>query len=85
MMIAYRLEFECTNNITEYEDLVQGLRKAVDMGDKEIECVGDSKIIVKQVHNQIHCLSLCLVNYQKLIKDMTNSFFAFNIRYVPRS
>ena len=41
-MITCKLEFECTNNITEYEDLVQGLRKAVDMGDKEIECVGDS-------------------------------------------
>ena len=84
-MITCRLEFECTNNMAEYEDLVQGLRKAIDMGAKAIECVGDSGIIVKQVHNQIHCLSPRLVNYQILIKDMTNSFSAFNIRFVPRS
>ena len=55
------------------------------MGAKAIECVGDSKIIVKQVHNQIHCLSPRLVNYQKLISDMINSFSEFNIKFVPRS
>ena len=55
------------------------------MGAKAIECVGDSEIIVKQVHNQIHFLSPRLVNYQRLIRDMNNSFSAFNIKYVPRS
>ena len=84
-MIACRLEFECTNNVAEYEALVQGLRKAIDMGAEEIDLVGDSKIIVKQVRNQIHCLSPRLVNYQRLIRDMTNSFSTFNIKYVPRS
>jgi ribonuclease HI len=29
--IACRLEFECTNNTAEYEALLQGLRKALDM------------------------------------------------------
>ena len=84
-MISCRLEFECTNNMAEYEALFQGLVKAIDMGAKAIECVGDSEIIVKQVRNQIHCLSPHLVNYQRLIRDMTSSFSAFNIRYVPRS
>ena len=84
-MIACNLEFECTHNVAEYKALVQGLRKAIDMGAKAIECIGDSEIIVKQVHNQIHCLSPCLVNYQRLIRDMTNSFLAFNIKSVPRS
>ena len=76
-MIACRLEFECTNNVAEYNALVQGLRKDVDMGAKAIECVRDSEIIVKQVRNQIHCLSPHLVNYQRLIQDMTNYFSAF--------
>ena len=71
--------------VAEYKDLVQGLRKAIDMGAKAIECVGDSEIIVKQVQNQIHCLSPHLVNYKRLIRDMTIYFSAFNIRSVPRS
>ena len=36
IMITCRLEFECTNNMVEYEALVQGLRKAIDMGAKAI-------------------------------------------------
>ena len=46
-MIACRLEFECSNNIAEYMALVQGLIKAIDMGAKDIECVGESNILVK--------------------------------------
>ena len=32
--VACRLEFECTNNIVEYEALIQGLKKAIDLGEK---------------------------------------------------
>ena len=74
IMISCRLEFECTNNVAEYEALFQGLRKASDFGAQVIECYGDSKIIVKQVRNKIHCISPHLVNYHKLVWDMTNSF-----------
>ena len=69
----------------EYESLVQGLKKAIDLGADIIQCYDDSKIIVKHVRNQIHCLAPHLLNYKKLVRDMTNSFQALNIRYVPRS
>ena len=55
------------------------------MGGKVIECVGDSEIIVKQERNEIHFLSPHLINFQKLIRDLTNSFLALNIKSVPRS
>ena len=55
------------------------------MGVEIIQCYGDTKIILKLVRNQIHCLSPRLLNYQKLVRDMTNSFKSFNIKYVPRS
>jgi hypothetical protein len=32
--LSYRLEFECTNNIVEYEALVQGLKKSLDLNIK---------------------------------------------------
>jgi hypothetical protein len=31
ILIACRLEFQCTNNIVEYKSLIQGLKKEVDM------------------------------------------------------
>ena len=41
-LIACRLEFECTNNIDEYEALLQGLRKALDLKIKNLIVFGDS-------------------------------------------
>jgi hypothetical protein len=63
-MIACRLEFQCTNNIVEYDALIQCLRKAIDLKVKKSKPFGDSEIIVKQVRNCIHYISNHLKNYQ---------------------
>ena len=60
--ISFRLEIECTNNTTEYEALLQGLRKTLDMEMQNLIVFGDLEIVVKQVRNEIHCLSLHLKN-----------------------
>jgi ribonuclease HI len=46
-LISCHLEFECTNNIVEYEALVQGLKKAIDLKVKCLRVFGDSEIIVR--------------------------------------
>jgi hypothetical protein len=46
-LIACRLEFECTNNTVEYEALLQGLRKALDMNIQNLVVFGDSEIVVR--------------------------------------
>ena len=56
--LSCRLEFECTNNTTEYEALVQGLKKAI-----ELKVYGDSEIVVKQIRNKIHYISPHLKAY----------------------
>ena len=63
-MIPCHLEFECTNNVAEYETLVQGLRKELDLKVKCIEIFGDSQIVTRQVTNSIKCTSNHLKNYQ---------------------
>ena len=47
--ISCRLEFECTDNIAEYEALVQGLRKSIELKVENLKVYGDSEIIVKQI------------------------------------
>ena len=63
--IACRLQFNCTNNTVEYEALIQGLKKAIDLDIKVLIAYGDSEIIVRQARNSIHCLSEHLQNYQR--------------------
>jgi ribonuclease HI len=83
-LIACRLEFECTNNTAEYEALLQGLRKALDMNVQNLTVFGDSEIIVRQVKNSIHCLSPHLKSYQTEVWNLMNKFVAFNINSIPR-
>ena len=47
--LSCRLEFECTNNIAEYQALVQGLRKVIELKVENMKVYGDSEIIVKQI------------------------------------
>ena len=45
---------------------------------------GDSEIIVKQIRNQIHCISPHLKSYQSEVWDLLKKFEAFNIVSIPR-
>ena len=38
-----------TNNVAEYRALVEGLRKAVELGVSELEVVSDSELLVRQM------------------------------------
>ena len=58
------MEFSCTNNTVEYEALIQGLKKAIDLNIKELIAYGDYEIIVRQVRNSIHYLYKHLQSYQ---------------------
>jgi ribonuclease HI len=49
--LSYRMEFETTNNIAEYEALVLGLRVAKDMAIDFLVVFGDFELVINQVRN----------------------------------
>ena len=48
-LFSYKLYFDCTNNVTEYEALVLGLRVLKNINAKTIYIYGDSKLVIKKV------------------------------------
>jgi ribonuclease HI len=80
-LLTCRLEFECTNNVAEYEALLQGLKKALDMRIQNLIVFGDSG----KVRNSIHCLTPHLKCYQSEVWSLINQFSAFNINSIHRS
>lgn len=80
-----RLEFECTNNTVEYETLLQGLRKALDLKVKHIKVFGDSEVIVHQVNNAIHCNLGHLKGYQHEVWKLKALSDSFEIVAIPRN
>jgi hypothetical protein len=45
--LSYKLEFDTTNNVAEYEALVLGMRDAKEMGVKEMVVFGDAELIIQ--------------------------------------
>ena len=82
--ISCRLEFDCTNNTVEYEALVQGLKKAIELKVKNMKVYGDSEIVINQIRNKSHWISLHLKAYQNEVWELLTNFDAFNIFSIPR-
>jgi ribonuclease HI len=83
--LSYKLEFETTNNVAEYEALVLGLRAAKDMGIKEISMFGDAELVVNQVINIYQAKHPRLRSYRNEVWDLIDNFFlAFNISFISR-
>jgi ribonuclease HI len=83
--LSFKLEFETTNNVAEYEALILGLRAAKDMGIEEISVFGDAELIVQQIRNIYQAKHPRLRSYRNEVWDLVDSFFsAFNISFIPR-
>ncbi|MDY6775168.1 MAG: ribonuclease HI family protein [Halobacteria archaeon] len=75
---------KATNNEAEYTALLMGLREAKRRGFDEVEAVGDSQLIVKQVRGDWNCNSENLKPLYDEVRELADSFDSFEIRHVPR-
>jgi hypothetical protein len=50
-----RLHFPTSNNMAEYEALVNGSRIAVKLGVQRLDARGDSQLVIEQVMKNSHC------------------------------
>jgi ribonuclease HI len=83
--LSYKLEFETTNNVAEYEALVLGMRAAKEMGIREMAVFGDAELIIQQVRNVYQAKHPRLRSYRNEVWYLIDNFFsAFNISFVPR-
>ena len=83
--LSYKLEFEATNNVAEYEALVLGLRVAKEMGIEGVAVFGDAELIIQQVKNAYQTKHPRLRTYKEEVWDLIDNFFlAFNISFIPR-
>jgi ribonuclease HI len=81
--LSYKLEFDTTNNISEYEALLLGLKAAKNMGIDKIYVFGDSELIIHQIKNIYQTKQQRLKQYRNEVWDFVdNLFLAFNITFV---
>jgi ribonuclease HI len=81
---AIQLKFLATNNIVEYEGLVNGLRLAKDLGIRWLFIRGDSQLVAKQVQKECDCNNDIMPEYLVEVCRMEKFFDRFEVRYVSR-
>ena len=81
---AYRIEFDASNNVVEYEALLLGLEIAKDMYIKVLSIKGDLDLIVSQVNNVFACKCGRLKKYRNVVWDTIEYFSALDLMVVPR-
>ena len=76
---SFRLEFEATNNVAEYEALLLGLEIAWDQKIKCVSVIGDSYLIVSHMKNQFAAKNNRLRDCRNVVWDTIEMFEVFAI------
>jgi ribonuclease HI len=76
---------KATNNVAEYRALLLGLAKARELGADEIEVIGDSELIAKQIQGLYKVKHEAMKPLFLEAKEAIKNFKAFSIRTVPRA
>jgi len=75
---------KATNNVAEYRALLLGLERASERGAREVEVVGDSELVVRQVQGDYKVKDEALKGlYAKVVKALAG-FDRWSIRHVRR-
>ena len=73
-----------TNNVAEYRALLLGIEMAAALGASELELVGDSELIVRQVEGKYKVKDAALRDLHTEVKRALEPFESWSIRHVRR-
>ena len=73
-----------TNNVAEYRALLLGIELAATLGAHELELVGDSELIVKQVKGEYKVKDATMRDLHAEVKRALHDFDRWSIRHVRR-
>ncbi|HEX5226054.1 MAG TPA: ribonuclease HI family protein [Solirubrobacteraceae bacterium] len=74
-----------TNNVAEYRALLLGLARARELGADEVEVLGDSELVVKQVQGVYKVRHAAMRPLHAEALAALRSFSSWSIRAVPRA
>ncbi|KAL0293629.1 UNVERIFIED_CONTAM: Ribonuclease HI [Sesamum angustifolium] len=84
MEFAIKFDFKASNNETEYEALVLGMRMALDAGALHLIAYCDSQMIVKQVSGEYEANEESMIQYLQQIEELKTKFKSFQLQQIQR-
>jgi ribonuclease HI len=79
-----RLHFLASNNVVEYEALVNGLRIAVELGVQCLDAHGDSQLVIDQVMKNSHYRDQKMEAYCDEVRRLEDMFYGLKLNHVAR-
>jgi ribonuclease HI len=79
-----RLHFPASNNVAEYEALVNGLRIAIELGVLRLDARGDSQLVIDQVMENSHCRDRRMEAYCDEVRRLENKFYGLELNHIAR-
>ena len=81
---AIRLHFSTSNNIAEYEALINLLRIAIKLGVTRLYVHDDSELVVDQVMKESSCKSPLMATYCQKVRKLKDKFQGSELHHVSR-
>lgn len=81
---AIKLEFTASNNDSEYEALLAGLRRALELQIADIVIYSDSQLVVNQVTGQYAAKNDRMAQYLAKAKHLLNKFSNYKLHQISR-
>jgi ribonuclease HI len=79
-----RLHFPASNNVAEYEALVNGLRITVELGVRCLDARGDLQLVIDQVMKNSHCYDRKMEAYYDEVRRLEDKFYGLEVNHVAR-
>jgi ribonuclease HI len=79
-----RLHFSASNNVAEYEALVNGLHIAIELGVRRLDACGDSQLVIDQVMKNSHCRDSKMKAYCDEVRRLEDKFYGLKLNHVAR-
>ncbi len=74
-----------TNNVAEYEAVIRGLARAAELGATEVDLIGDSELIAKQITGEYRVKHADMKPLHSKVTEALSRFDDWTIRTVPRA
>jgi ribonuclease HI len=79
-----RLHFPASNNVAEYEALVNGLRIAIELGVRRLDALGDSQLVIDQVMKNSHCCDPKMEAYCDEVRRLEDKFYGLELNHIAQ-
>ena len=84
MRYMVRIHFPTSNNVAEYEALINGLRIAIELGIRRLDVRGDSQQVFDQVMKESSCHNTKMATYCREVRQLEDKFHGLELNHIPR-